>query len=344
MCVKDKRVVLGFSGGMDSLTAATLLRDGGWQVVAVTLDTIGDEPMLQRARQEAARLGVEHIVLDVRREFTSRIIDYFVDSYASGRTPAPCTLCNTTVKWHFLAKVADDLGIEHIATGHYFNVVESGQKLYVARAKDTAKDQSYYLWGLRQDLLRRIITPMGSVIKSEIRDNFRDRRESMGICFLQGEGYREFLCRRIPSLAQKGDVVNNLGEVVGSHDGTAFYTIGQKRGFTLFSSASAYSVVLIDAARNELQVGEECDLLKLTLEIDECNIVDDNELLSSDDISVVVRGVGRNPEGYARLVEPTDYGYRITLHHSAWAAAVGQPVVLYRQNRVIGGGFLRNSF
>lgn len=344
MCEGRESVVLGFSGGIDSVTAATILKRRYERVVAVTLDTIGDEIMLSRAAESAAQLGVEHIVLDVRQKFSAQIIDYFIDSYACGRTPAPCTLCNSAIKWHFLARVADDLGINHIATGHYFNVVQHNGFYYVARAKDSAKDQSYYLWGLGQDILRRIVTPMGDIIKQDIKRNFSDKGESMGICFLRGQNYRDFITRHRAELATKGVVVDSEGKAVGSHDGVAFYTIGQKRGFELSGSASGKSVVDIDAERNELRIGGESELLKVILEVGNCNIVDSNELLTAKDVSVVVRGIGRNPAGYISKVEQIPYGVRITLSEPAWALAAGQPIVFYRQNRVVGGGFLRCSY
>ena len=344
MCGRGESVVLGFSGGIDSITAVTLLRQSFKRVVAVTLDAIGDEAMLCRAAESARRLDVEHITLDVREEFSRQIIHYFVDSYARGFTPAPCTVCNSAIKWRYLARVADELGIENIATGHYFNVVKHNDLYYLARAKDSAKDQSYYLWGLGQDILRRIVTPMGEVIKQDIKQNFADKSESMGICFLRGQNYREFITRHRTELAVNGDVVDINGTVVGSHDGVAFYTIGQKRGFELRDSACGKSVIGICAERNELRIGREADLLKVTLEIEKCNIIDYNELIYAGDVSVVVRGIGRNPAGYIQSAERTDFGVRITLAEPAWALAAGQPIVFYRQNRVVGGGFLRCSY
>ena len=344
MCESRESVVLGFSGGMDSVTAVTFLQQSFKRVVAVTLDTIGDDMMLTRAAESARRLGVEHIVLDIRKAFSRQIIDYFIDSYSRGCTPAPCTLCNSAIKWYYLAQVADELGIYHIATGHYFNVVKHNDLYYVARAKDLAKDQSYYLWGLGQDILRRVVTPMGNAIKQEIKQNFTDKRESMGVCFLRGQNYRDFITNHRAELAIKGDIVDANGTVVGSHDGVAFYTIGQKRGFDLRDLEGGKSVIDINAERNELRVGVEADLLKVSLEVEQCNIVDYNELLTADDVSVVVRGIGRNPAGFMRSAERTSYGVRITLSEPAWALAAGQPIVFYRQNRVIGGGFLRSSY
>ena len=335
-------VVLGFSGGMDSATAVGRLRDAGYDVVAVTLDTLGDEKMLQCAQARARELGVLHVVKDVREAFKESIIQYFADSYMAGRTPAPCTVCNSAIKWRYLLEEADRLGVESIATGHYFNIEQHNGRYYVARAKDLRKDQSYYLWGLSQEVLKRALTPMGEVIKEEVKRNFADKRESMGLCFLAGMGYREYMEQNYPAAVREGEIVDMAGEVVGRHSGVAFYTIGQKRGLDI--SLSGVCIVGIDAAQNRLIVGSNQNLYHKTLEMTECNIVDKEEFITSDNVSVVIRGIGRNPEGFMRRAEAIDGGYRIHLDDAAWAPAVGQPVVFYRQNRVIGGGILSRYY
>ena len=233
---------------------------------------------------------------------------------------------------------ADRLGIDYIATGHYFNVEECDGRYYVARALDSRKDQSYYLWGLSQDVLRRVVTPMGQKIKSDINPANARSKESMGLCFLRGVGYGDFIAQNCPAALKRGEVVNTLGEVVGMHDGIALYTIGQKRGVV------GGAVVGIDAESNRLIVGENRDLYKATLEVGGCNIVNEDELLSSFDVQVVVRGFGRNPEGFAKLIEPIEGGYRIALDDPAWAPAAGQPVVFYRGNRALGGGILERYY
>ena len=335
-------VVLGFSGGIDSATAVGRLRDAGYGVVAVTLDTLGDEKMLQCAQSRARELGVLHVVKDVRKAFKESIIQYFADSYMAGRTPAPCTVCNSAIKWKYLLEEADRLGVDAIATGHYFNIEQYNGHYYVARAKDSRKDQSYYLWGLSQEVLKRALTPMGEVIKEEVKRNFADKRESMGLCFLAGMGYREYMEQNYPAAVREGEIVDMAGEVVGRHSGVAFYTIGQKRGLDV--SLSGVCIVGIDAERNRLIVGPNENLYHKTLEIAECNIVNKEEFTTSDDVLVVIRGIGRNPEGFMRRAEEIDGGYRIHLDDPAWAPAVGQPVVFYRQNRVIGGGILSRYY
>ena len=334
-------VLLAFSGGMDSRTAVSLLLEE-YEVESLTLDTTGDADLLLSAERYARELGIKHSSLDVQAEFRRQIIDYFTDSYAAGRTPAPCTVCNPMIKWRYLVEQADRRGIEHVATGHYFNIERYNDRLYVARADDSRKDQSYYLWGLSQHVLRRALTPMGHVIKETIRQNFVQAKESMGLCFLRGEGYREYITRTQPTLTYAGDVVDMEGRIVGRHAGVAFYTIGQKRGFEC--ELTGVAVVGIDAQRNRIIVGEDAALYHSTLEITNCNIVDVEEFTHADDIRVVIRGIGRNPEEFMRHAEPTREGYRIHLDDPAWAPAAGQPVVFYRQNRVIGGGFVERYY
>lgn len=332
---------MGFSGGMDSVTAARFLSERGFGVVALTLDTTGDAELVGRACAAAAEIGVEHAVRDVRSVFAEEIVDYFVGSYLSGRTPSPCVRCNPLIKWRFLIEEADRRGVRFVATGHYFNIVEYNGRFYVSRADDRTKDQSYYLWGLSQAVLSRALTPMGHVMKSDIRAAFADKRESMGLCFLQGSGCREFIERHCPAASRRGDIVDVQGRVVGKHDGTAFYTIGQKRGL---EGAAGRPVVAIDAERNMLVVGDDSDLYHRILEISGCNIVDEDEFMTAADIEVVIRGVGRNPEGYMLGAERIAGGYRIRLDGAAWAPAAGQPAVFYRGDRVIGGGIVERYY
>ena len=334
-------VLLAFSGGMDSRTAARLLLEE-YEVESLTLDTTGDADLLLSAKRYATELGIEHSSLDVQAEFRHRIIDYFTDSYAAGRTPAPCTVCNPMIKWRYLIDEADRRGIEHVATGHYFNIECYNNHLYVARADDSRKDQSYYLWGLSQHVLQRALTPMGHVIKDNIRSGFTHAKESMGLCFLRGESYRDYIGRTQPALTLKGDVVDTEGRKVGSHAGVAFYTIGQKRGFEC--ELTGVAVVGIDAAMNRIIVGKDAKLYHSTLEINDCNIVDREEFMQANDVRVVIRGIGRNPQEYMRRAEPAGEGYRIHLNDPAWAPAAGQPVVFYRQNRVIGGGIVERYY
>lgn len=339
--MKDK-VLLGFSGGMDSLRAAEVLAGQGYEVIALYLDmTGGGQGATARARAE--KIGIQFIEEDVRQLFGRTVKCNFLSEYMAGRTPAPCTLCNTAVKWSSLSAVADRLGIGHIATGHYFGISHHCGKPYVTRPADRTKDQTYYLWGLGPDLLSRILTPMADILKADLRRGCTDpalKRESMGICFLGGLPPRDWLLEHAPQPVTPGDVMTLSGRTVGRHDGYPLYTIGQRRGF---SATEPGYVVAIDPAANRLVIGGQGDLLYNRLSLGSWRATDMEELTGSDDISVVIRGIGINPEGCCRIAVQGDR-LEIALDNPAWAPAKGQPAVLYRGDRVVGGGIVENYY
>lgn len=338
-----KRVLLGFSGGIDSCSAVDMLRAKGYAVTAMTLDMTGDKKMVETARETAMALDVEFRVVDVKRRFKEKIADYFVDEYMCGRTPAPCTMCNPLIKWHTLYEIAVSEGYDHIATGHYFRIEVHNDRFYVASGLDRVKDQSYYLWGLNQSVLSMALTPMGDIIKSEIRQQRgvpESAKESMGVCFLRGRNYGEFLLSQAGRFITPGEVVNKTGEVVALHRGYPLYTIGQKRGMGLPQGAC---VIAIDVQHNRLIAGSDSDLYHFNLVLGDYVATDMDELLDSEYIEVKIRGLGRNPEGYCR-VHKTEEGLHIELDSAAWAPAQGQPVVLYIGERVIGGGILERYY
>lgn len=331
----DRSVLLGYSGGIDSTSAVERLRNEGYRVVALTIDTIGDSKMVEEAERAAKSLGVEWYSVNAKEQFERDIIEYFCNEYRSGHTPAPCTRCNRDIKWQILLKEANRIGIEHIATGHYFNIEQHNNKYYVAKGIDPAKDQSYYLWGLSQEVLSRAITPMGSIFKSDIKREFTNKSESMGICFLHGRPYAEFLERRGIEMME-GDIIDGLGCVCGKHNGIARYTIGQKRGCGI---PEGKRVIGIAPDTNTIIVGDNDQLYKSKLHITDCNIVDESELLSATDITIKIRGIGKNPELPVTIQREGD-GYLITTPDKAYAPALGQPLVIYRKNLVIGGGIV----
>lgn len=331
----SKSVLLGFSGGIDSTMSARILLEEGYRVVALTIDTTGNQAMLDKAKRVATELGIEWLSYDAIKMFERDIIDYFCSEYTSGRTPAPCTRCNTHIKWKILLQEANRLGISHIATGHYFRVEQHNGHYYVAKGEDANKDQSYYLWGLSQEVLSRAITPMGSKIKSEVKESFSDKSESMGVCFLEGKPYAEFLKQRGIDPAE-GDILNSKGKVCGRHNGIIHYTIGQRRGEGIPEGAR-----VVDIRSKTIIVGDKQELYKSRLYTTNCNIVDDNELLTANDITIKIRGIGVNPE-LPVSVERHSEGYIITTPDKAFAPAKGQPLVFYRNNLVIGGGIVES--
>ncbi len=333
-----KRVLVAFSGGIDSCAAVGILRGMGYEVEALTIDMLGDEALLHNARERAEQLSIKLHVYDGREVFEQEIVHDFIFEYLAGRTPAPCTRCNTLIKWELLARVADELGIYYIATGHYFRLEERSGRYYVSRALDPIKDQSYYLWGVRQELLERALTPMGERIKAEVKKSSDIKRESMGICFLHGRHYTDFICDRCGDM-NGGDVIDSQGDIAGRHNGIARYTIGQKRGEGIPAGVRVTEII---AENNQIKVDLNETLFKRKLHIERCNFVDVDEItqIESSNLTVMVRGLGLNPEGGAKI-SITKYGAMVELlDDSAWAAAPGQPVVLYSGNCVVGGGYL----
>ena len=203
MIEENKRVLLGMSGGTDSSVAAMRLLEAGYEVIGVTFrfyELNGSTEYLEDARSLAEHLGIRHITYDAREVFNKQIIEYFVQEYMAGRTPVPCTLCNNYLKWPLLAELADEMGIFYIATGHYVRKVKLEDTYYITSAADSDKDQTFFLWGLKQDILRRMLLPMGDITKVEARALAAERgfrkvatkKDSLGVCFCPMD-YRSFL-------------------------------------------------------------------------------------------------------------------------------------------------------
>lgn len=338
-------VAVGLSGGVDSLVTVLLLRAQGYKVVGVHLQLWGEEHREEVARL-CDRLQIELVYYDGKAAFRERVVDSFVKEYLAGRTPNPCTVCNNLVKWNLLAEVADSLGIEKLATGHYVQIVRKHTGWYIKKGEDTHKDQSYFLWGLKQDILSRTLTPLGTYTKIQVKTYAESngygemvrKKESMGICFLEGKDYRYFIRHHCsdPSLIQEGDIVDGTGNIVGRHTGLLNYTIGQKKDMPVCNGQSLY-VAAIDAGHNRIIAGGKPELYRNHLVVTDVNMVCPEEICA-EDITVKVRGLGLNPEGYAALERQADSSVCVRLSSPAWAVAPGQPVAFYRNNLLIGGG------
>jgi tRNA-uridine 2-sulfurtransferase len=346
------RVVVAMSGGVDSSAAAALLQEAGHEVLGITLRvwSYGDSARcgsccspedIDDARSVASALGIPFYVADAEELFRERVVQPFVTGYLQGRTPVPCVACNEDVKFGFLLRRARALGAR-LATGHYARVVEQEGRFRLLRARDGAKDQSYFLFSLTQDALRDVLFPVGELTKAEVRA-IAERRglptsqkpESMEICFVPDGDYAGFV-ERVAGRQPEGDVVNEAGQRIGRHGGVHRFTVGQRRGLGLSSPSPLY-VERIDVERRQVVVGPAAALERMRFTVLRPSWVDG---CPDPEETVQVRIRHRHPGASAR-VEALDAGrLSVRLVESVRAVTPGQAAVFYRDAEVLGGGWI----
>jgi tRNA-uridine 2-sulfurtransferase len=363
---KKGRVLVAMSGGIDSSLAAVILHEEGYEVIGMTmktwdyassgsskketgccsLDSIND------ARNVAVHLGFPHYILDIRSEFGDYVIDYFTKEYIGGRTPNPCVLCNTHIKWDALLRRADKLGCEFIATGHYANVREENGRYVISKGVDENKDQSYALWGVSQNSLARTIFPLGSLRKTQIRDmamnkgfvELANKSESYEICFVPDNDYRGFLKRRVKGLEQEvdgGEFVLEDGTVVGHHNGYPFYTVGQRKGLGIALGYPVY-VIEIQKELNRVVLGTFDELSRDGMYVDQL-IMGKYADLNGLRLDTVTK-VRYNDPGTPAVIEQAGDTMKVYFGTGVKAIAPGQAAVFYEENDIIGGGWIMSSF
>ncbi|RZJ84939.1 MAG: tRNA 2-thiouridine(34) synthase MnmA, partial [Chryseobacterium sp.] len=312
---KKGRILVAMSGGVDSSVAAVMLHEQGYEVIGLTmktwdyatsgsnsketgccsLDSIND------ARTLAVNYGFPHYILDIREEFGDYVIDNFVDEYLAGRTPNPCVLCNTHIKWEALLKRANKLDCEFIATGHYANVRQHDNGRYViSKGKDENKDQSYVLWGVSQENLSRTQFPLGSFSKTDIRQMALDmgqeelakKSESYEICFVPENDYRSFLKHKVEDLEERvagGNFILSNGMIVGQHKGYPFYTIGQRKGLGIAFGEPMFVTAILPES-NTVVLGKAEELERREAMVRNVNLVKYGSILEPmDDVITKIR-------------------------------------------------------
>ena len=359
---KDKRVLVGMSGGIDSSAACIMLQEQGYEVVGVTMRT-WDIPShfsspeqeqpdeIMEAQAVAARLGIEHHVADVREEFRKVIVQYFIDEYMRGRTPNPCVMCNPLFKERILCEWADRTGCQWIATGHYCQIEKRNGHCYIVTGDDATKDQSYFLWKLPQEILERMLLPLGGMTKETVREYLAQKGfeakakggESMEICFIDKD-YRDFLREHCPDIDKRigpGWFVDSKGLKLGQHKGFAYYTIGQRKGLGIALGEPAY-VLKINPEKNTVMLGN-ADQLKTEYMLVEPPVAPDiEELLTCPNLSVRIRYRSRPIP--CQVLQLPDNGYLLVKFATeASAITPGQSAVFYDGNRVLGGGFIASQ-
>ena len=353
-----KRVVLGMSGGVDSSVAAAVLLEAGYEVIGVTMK-VYDSPDrastgrccslqdVNDARAVAGKLGIPYYVVDFVEPFRERVIENFVEEYSRGRTPIPCVQCNREIKFGTLLEKAERLDADYVATGHYARLEERGGRRRLLQGVDRTKDQSYFLFSLDATQLARTLLPIGSLLKSEVRRraeslglHLAQKPESQEICFVPDGDYGNFLERYRPGIAERGPLVDTDGRTVGEHRGIVHYTVGQRRGLGL-SAAHPLYVIAVEPAQNAVVVGPVEELAADGLVATSVNWL--AEPLDETGEMVTCR-IRSSHVGAPALVRPGEGG-RVEVHFDEPQRAVspGQAAVFYRDDEVLGGGWIERS-
>ena len=346
-----KGVLLGMSGGIDSSVSAMLLQEQGYVVVGITFLFGGlfqvNETISRDAKQLAQKLGIKHITVDLQKEFKSTVISYFKDEYLAGRTPFPCAYCNPKIKFHYLEEYANKEKCEFIATGHYVQTKFYQEKKYIYQGVDPEKDQSFFLWGLSGELIQKLIFPLGNFEKTEIRkmakergfETLSERKESLGICFIEGNDYRKFL-KNEEVKSKAGNFVDANGMILGRHNGITNYTIGQRRGLGVNLNFPVF-VAKINLDDNEIVLGKYDDLYKNKIIIKDYYFVDNQDIRACGGLVVKVRYRLQETPCEVHILDDTRA--EVVLLKPEAMIADGQTAVSYDGERLVGGGFIESS-
>ncbi|WP_018630012.1 tRNA 2-thiouridine(34) synthase MnmA [Niabella aurantiaca] len=362
---KKGKVLVAMSGGIDSTVAALMLNDQGYEVIGITMKTWDytgsgggkketgccNVDSFNDARMAAVQHGFPHFILDIREEFGDFVVNDFVEEYLAGRTPNPCVLCNTHIKWRALLKRADALGCDFIATGHYAKVRRhDNDRFVISKAVDHTKDQSYVLWGVDQELLARTILPLGGYHKTEIRQMAMDygypelakKSESYEICFVPDNDYRGFLKRRVEGLEERvngGNFIDKNGKVLGKHKGYPFYTIGQRKGLDIALGKPVF-VTEIDPDSNTVVLGDEDELEKNEMLVTRINYIKYDTITPGMEAVTKIR---YKDSGTLSNLYMEDNDIKVSFYQNAKGIAPGQSAVFYEGDDVIGGGIIRSG-
>ncbi|MEO6189988.1 MAG: tRNA 2-thiouridine(34) synthase MnmA [Saprospiraceae bacterium] len=361
---KHGKILVAMSGGIDSTVAAAMLHEQGYQVIGITMKTWDyassgastketgccSLDSLQDARRVAVDMGFHHFILDIRDEFGDAVIDNFVEEYIAGRTPNPCVLCNTHIKWSALLKRANGLDCEFIATGHYARINNQDSRYYISKARDLHKDQSYVLWGLSQDSLTRSKFPLAEYLKPEIRqmatemgyENLAKKAESYEICFVPDNDYRSFLKRRVDGLEEKvqgGHFMNQEGKILGNHNGYPFYTIGQRKGLGIAFGKPMFVIDIVPDT-NTVVLGEEEELRRPAMQVSKLNWHKYSSIPTDAELITKIR---YKDVGHLSIIEHKKDELYVHFNSNVKGIAPGQSAVVYEGDDLVCGGIISNS-
>ncbi|CBZ03068.1 tRNA 2-thiouridine(34) synthase MnmA [Clostridium botulinum] len=352
-----KKVLVGMSGGVDSSVAAYLLKEQGYEVIGVTMQIWqDDEEFIEKeggccslsavadARRVANKIGIPFYVMNFKDAFKRNVIDYFVDEYMEGRTPNPCIACNKFIKFSSFLDKAMAMGIDYVATGHYAIIEKHNDRYIIKKSEDDKKDQTYALYNLTQFQLERTLMPCGQYKKSKIREiakeiglRVHNKKDSEEICFIPDNDHGRYIKNRFPNKVREGNFVDKQGNILGTHKGIVYYTIGQRKGLGIAFGKPMY-VVDINPFRNEVVLGDLEDLLNTELIAKDTNYIPFDTLKEPMEVEAKIR-YSQTPS--KAIITPIEDGrVRVNFHEKQRAITKGQSVVFYKDDLLIGGGII----
>ncbi|MCX6051839.1 MAG: tRNA 2-thiouridine(34) synthase MnmA [Campylobacterales bacterium] len=342
--MKNKKVLIGMSGGVDSTISALMLKEEGYEVEGLYMklhSKLGYHEIHQvRAQKAADFVGIKLHVIDLQKIFNEKVFQPFIDTYAEGKTPNPCALCNRNLKFGEMVKFADSIGAAFIATGHYIKT--DGKYFY--EADDETKDQSYFLFYVQKDILGRLLFPLGGKKKSDIKkmassvkglESFASQGESTEICFVETT-YTDLL-KDFVEVDKVGEVLDSSGNVVGVHKGYMHYTIGKRKGFSVKGAHDPHYVISIDAIKNQIVVGKKEELACGSVVLNNLNMFND---VKEFDTTVKLRYRTHAVPCHVEIINDKAF---VTLKESVFGVAVGQAAVFYDDGKLIGGGWITQA-